>query len=192
MSCGRSHLPPPPPWRSCNSSNRTTWIRWFYQSSYYVAADGADKPYSLFLAALEATKQHAVAKVAMHNREHVVLIRPSEGALLLHTLFYSGELHRANKREAPKAKYSAKEFTLAKSLVAHLTAPFKPEQFHDSYRENVERLIREKSKGKAITLTPQPKKAPVVDLMEALKQSLAARPGKPMESGRGVKKRRAA
>jgi DNA end-binding protein Ku len=108
----------------------------------------------------------------MHNREHVVLIRPCEGGLVLHTLYYEDELHAANKTEAPKTSFSAKELALAKSLVQHLTAKFKLEEFHDTYRENVERMIEEKNKGKNITLVKQPRKAPVIDLMDALKKSL--------------------
>jgi len=63
---------------------------------------------------------------------------------------------------------------LAKSLVQHLAAPFKPSTLHDSYRENVERLIRQKQKGQKISVVAKPKKAPVIDMMEALKRSLAA------------------
>ena len=77
------------------------------------------KPYALFLAALKETKRDAIAKVAMHNREHVVLIRPADGGLVLHTLYYEDELHKANKAEAPKTKFSAKELDMAKSLVQH-------------------------------------------------------------------------
>jgi DNA end-binding protein Ku len=144
----------------------------YFESSYYVAAeDTTTKPYALFLAALTGTKQNAIAKIAMHNREHIVVIRPSAGGLVLHTLFYPNELHKANRREAPKTTYTAKELELAKSLVSHLTAPFKPNQFQDTYRENVERLIAQKRKGQKIT-TVKPPKAPVIDLMEALKRSL--------------------
>jgi len=147
-----------------------------FERSYYVAAESESaKPYVLFMAALTQTNQDAIAKIAMHNREHVVLIRPSGGGLVLHTLYYAAELHKANKKETPTAKYSAKELELAKSLVNHLTAPFKPNQFHDTYRENVERLIRQKQKGQKITFEEQPSKAPVIDLMEALKRSLNAR-----------------
>jgi DNA end-binding protein Ku len=145
----------------------------FFESSYYVAAeDKTAKPYVLFMAALSDTRQDAIAKIAMHNREHIVLIRPSGGGLILHTLYYPDELHKTNKSETPKAKYSAKELELAKSLVSHLTAPFKPNEFHDTYRENVERLIKQKQKGQKITTVTQPRKAPVIDLMEALKRSL--------------------
>ncbi len=156
----------------------------YFESSYYVGAeDNTGKPYALFLAALTATRQHAIAKMAMHNREHIVLIRPSNGGLLLHTLYYPDELHAANKSEAPKVKYSAKELELAKSLIDQLTAPFKPQEFKDTYRENVERLIEQKQKGQKITAVKQPRKAPVVDLMEALKRSLKASSG-----GRTTKK----
>jgi DNA end-binding protein Ku len=65
---------------------------------------------------------------------------------------------------------------MAKSLVQHLTAKFKLGEFHDSYRENVERLIDEKKKGEKITTVKQPRKAPVIDLMEALKKSLRSKP----------------
>ena len=145
----------------------------FFESSYYVAPEQkTEKPYALFLAALENCGQYAIAKIAMHNREHIVLIRPSENRLILHTLFYPDELHAANRGQKPQEKFSAKELDLAGSLVAQLSAPFKPEQFHDTYRENVERLIEQKSKGQKVTPVKQPRKAPVVDLMEALKRSL--------------------
>jgi len=110
-----------------------------FERSYYVAAESSSaKPYVLFMAALSDTGQDAIAQIAMHNREHIVLIRPSGGGLVLHTLYYPAELHKANKSETPEAKYSAKELELAKSLINHLTAPFKPNQFKDTYRENVE------------------------------------------------------
>jgi DNA end-binding protein Ku len=164
-----------------------------FESSYYVAAeDKTAKPYALFVAALTDAKQHAIAKIAMHNREHIVLIRPSEGSLILHTLYYPDELHQANKSEAPKAKYTAKELELAKSLIGHLKAAFKPNQFEDTYRENVERLIREKQKGKEITAVAQPRKAPVIDLMEALKKSLAAKKASKSAPMKKMAKRRKA
>ncbi len=148
----------------------------FFEKSYYVAAeDRTAKPYVLFLTALSETKRDAIAKIAMHNREHIVLIRASGDGLVLHTLYYPDELHKANKSEVPKAKYSAKEIELARSLVNHLTSPFKPNQFEDTYRENVERMIKEKQKGHKITTVPQARKAPVIDLMDALKRSLDAR-----------------
>jgi DNA end-binding protein Ku len=150
----------------------------YFESSYYVAAeDKVAKPYALFVAALTGSKQDAIAKIAMHNREHIVLLRPADGGLVLHTLYYADELHTAHRSEAPKTKYSAQELDLAKSLVNHLKKPFEPREFKDTYRENVERLIEQKRKGQKITTVAQPRKAPVIDLMEALQRSLkSARP----------------
>ena len=127
----------------------------------------------------------------MHNREHVVLIRPStEGSRVQHTLFYPYELHKANRSEPPKTKYSAKELELARSLVSHLKAPFKPQEFRDEYRENVERLIEQKRKGQKVTQIEQPRKAPVIDLMEALKCSLKSSSGSSKESATSGKSRK--
>ncbi|MGD0616649.1 MAG: Ku protein, partial [Bryobacteraceae bacterium] len=161
----------------------------YFESSYYVAPEEkASKPYALFLAALVKTSHNAIAKVVMHNREHVVLIRPSQDGLVLHTLYYADELHQANKSAAPRDKFTAKELDMAGTLVRQLTAPFKPEQFHDTYRENVERLVREKQKGKKITTISQPRKAPVIDLMEALQRAPHTGEAKPHRArGNGKK-----
>jgi DNA end-binding protein Ku len=164
----------------------------YFQSSYYVGAEEKTaKAYALFAAALAETRHDAIAKVAMHNREHVVLIRPfGSGGLILHTLYYPDELHPAHQAEGQKAKYSPKELELAGSLIKHMTGPFKPDQFHDTYRENVARLIKQKQKGQPITTVEQPRKAPVIDLMEALKRSIES--GAKQKSSKAAKRRKAA
>ena len=147
----------------------------YFERSYYVApGDEVSKPYVLFMKALKEARYSAIAKVTMHGREHVVIIRSSQDQLLLHTLYYANELHEANKPSVPaKANATRKELELATQLIEHLAGPFKPEEFHDTYRENVEKLIEQKKKGQKITTTEhQPRRAPVVDLMEALKKSL--------------------
>jgi DNA end-binding protein Ku len=157
----------------------------YFERSYYVApGDNVSKPYSLFLKALQDSKYSAIAKVSMHGREHIVLIRADQDNLILYTLFYPGELHKANKQSAPaKTSATRKELELATELIHKLAGPFKPDQFHDTYRENVEKLIGQKKKGQPITSEPKPRRAPVVDLMEALKKSLkssaAAKAAKP-------------
>lgn len=152
----------------------------FFEGSYYLAPDDKiGKPFALFRAALSETKHHAIAKIAMHNREHVVLIRAEGDGIVLHTLYYLDELHRTSKAETPKAKFASKELELAKSLITKLSAPFRPAEFHDVYRESVERLIEQKKKGHKVTPITQPKKAPVIDLMDALKRSLESRAAAP-------------
>jgi DNA end-binding protein Ku len=146
----------------------------YFEHSYYVApGDNVTKPYGLFFKALKETKYSALAKVSMHGREHVVLIRSAEGWLVLHTLFYPNELHQGNQpRVSAKAASTKSELELATKLILQLAGPFRPESFHDTYRENVEKLIEKKRKGQKITAGPKPRRAPVIDLMEALKKSI--------------------
>ncbi len=146
----------------------------YFEHSYYVApAEDVTKPYVLFVKALKDSGHEAIAKVAMHGREHVVLIRSENDQLLLHTLFYPNELHEANRQKIPaKAEATKKEIELATQLIKQLSGPFKPKEFHDTYRENVEKLIEQKAKGEKITTAKKPQRAPVIDLMEALKKSL--------------------
>ncbi len=164
----------------------------FFETSYYVVPEEkVSKPYALLLAALADTKYDAIAKVAMHNREHVVIIRPAENGLVLHTLYYVDELHKANKAAVPKNQFTSKELEMAKTLVSHLAAKFKAAEFHDTYRENVQRLIEQTAKGQKITTVKQPRKAPVIDLTEALKRSLkmTAPPGSASVSKKAAKEK---
>jgi DNA end-binding protein Ku len=79
-----------------------------FESSYYVAPEEkVSKPYALFMAALQETKRDAIAKVAMHNREHLVLIRPADGGLVLHTLYYeNGPSSRKRRRRSSQGRNS--------------------------------------------------------------------------------------
>jgi DNA end-binding protein Ku len=151
----------------------------FFEKSYYVGPEeSVSRPYSLLLEAMKETKYDALAKVAMHGREHIVILRPSENGIVLHTMYFTDELHKSNEVPAPKtAKFDKKELDLAKKLIDTLASPFKPEQYHDEYKENVEKLIAAKRKGHKVTPIRQPKTAPVIDLMQALQQSLAKTAG---------------
>jgi len=159
-----------------------------FDKSYYVESDDAvHKPYALLLHAMNETKQYAVAKVAMHGREHVVIIRPTRDGMVLHTMYYEDELHKANQPARPgEEKYSPKETELAKRLIETLTSPFRLDEFHDTYRENILKMIEQKQKGHKVTPIRQPRVAPVVDLMAALQASLDKSAGQ--RAGAGEKK----
>jgi DNA end-binding protein Ku len=148
----------------------------FLETSYYVAPEEAvSRPYSLLLEAMKQTKYDAVAKVSMHNREHIVILRPGEHGIVLHTMYFVDELHKSNEVKVPKsAKFAGKELDMAKKLIEALASPFKPEAYSDEYKKNVENLIGKKRKGQKVTPIRQPKTAPVTDLMQALQKSLAA------------------
>ena len=152
----------------------------FLETSYYVAPEEAvSRPYSLLLEAMKQTKYDAVAKVSMHNREHIVILRPGEHGIVLHTMYFVDELHKSNEVKVPKpAKFAGKELDMAKKLIEALASPFKPEEYSDEYKKNVENLIAKKRKGQKVTPIRQPKTAPVIDLMQALQKSLAGSGGK--------------
>ena len=146
----------------------------YLDQSYYVAPEkGAEKPYALLHKSMAETNFFAVAKIAMHNREHIVIIRPAKEGLVLHTMYFANEVHAANRTAPPKnTKYSTRELTLAKQLIDTLASPFKPEQYEDEYRKNVEQLIAQKRKGREVAAVTAPKPSKVVDIVDALERSL--------------------
>lgn len=146
----------------------------YLESSYYVAPEGAvSKPYFLLLEAMRATKHYAVAKIAMHGREHIAILRPSQTGLVMHTMYFSDELQKSNAPPIPRTRQSnAKEMELATTLIKKLQGPFQPAEYHDEYRRNVERLVEQKQRGEKVTALKQPRARPVVNIMEALERSL--------------------
>jgi DNA end-binding protein Ku len=153
----------------------------YLERSYYVTPEAAAaKPYGLLRKAMSDTGYDAVAKVAMHGREHIVIIRPQNEELILHTMYFKNELHEANKtKSVSNAKFTAKEMDLARRLIDTLASPFKPELYKDEYRENIERLIAQKRKGREVKEVSQPKPEKVVDILDALKRSLEKNPRPP-------------
>jgi DNA end-binding protein Ku len=148
----------------------------YLESSYYMAPDeGGEKPYALLFEALRETKYYAIAKIAMHNREHVVIVRPGERGMLLHTMYYADEVRRTEEFRTDTSNVSEREMNLAKMLVESLAAEFDPEKYHDTYRDNLRKMIDAKVEGHKVVETPEPHIAPVIDIMEALKKSLEAR-----------------
>lgn len=148
----------------------------YLESSYYMAPDeGGEKPYALLFEALKETKYYAVAKIAMHNREHIVIVRPGARGMVLHTMYYADEVRRSEEFRTDTSNVSEREMNLAKMLVESLAAAFEPEKYHDTYRDNLRKMIEAKVEGHKVVETPQANIAPVIDIMEALKKSLEAR-----------------
>ncbi|HKW98637.1 MAG TPA: Ku protein [Bryobacteraceae bacterium] len=146
----------------------------YLESSYYMAPDeGGEKPYALLFEALRETKYYGVAKIAMHNREHIVILRPGNKGVLLHTMFYADELRQVEEFRTDTSQVKEKELNLAKMLIESLMADFEPEKYSDTYRTNLQNLIQAKLEGQHVVETPTPHIAPVIDIMEALKKSLA-------------------
>jgi DNA end-binding protein Ku len=148
----------------------------FLESSYYMAPDeGGEKPYALLFEAMKETKYYGVAKVTMHNREHVVILRPGDRGMMLHTMYYADEVRRSEEFRTDTSQVKEKELTLAKTLVESLASGFEPEKYHDTYRDNLKKMIDAKIQGHKVVETPAPHVAPVIDIMDALKKSLEHR-----------------
>ncbi len=147
----------------------------YYESSYYMAPDEAgEKPYALLFEALRRSGYVGIAKIAMHNREHIVILRPGKRGILLHTMYYEDEVRRIEEFRTDTALIKDKELELAVSLIEALAAEFEPAKYKDSYRENLMAMIQAKVQGRQIVEAPAAQQlAPVIDIMEALKASLA-------------------
>jgi DNA end-binding protein Ku len=146
----------------------------YFDSSYYISPEEAGvKAYKLLMKAMEESGYGAIAKLTMHQREHIVIIRPGSRGMTLHTMFYSSEIRAAESIPTDNVEVKDQEKKLAEQLIASLAAPFEPQKYRDEYQENVRALIAAKLKGQEVTEVAQPHLAPVIDLMEALKKSIA-------------------
>jgi DNA end-binding protein Ku len=149
----------------------------YFDASYYIAPEeGGEKAYRLLTEAMQQAGYAGIAKVSMHNRENIVIIRPRENGLTLHTMFYSNEIRSSEYGDTRKAEIKEQERTLARQLIENLSASFDPDKYRDTYQESLRALVEAKTAGREITAVPHHAVAPVIDLMAALKKSLEKRP----------------
>jgi DNA end-binding protein Ku len=154
----------------------------YYQASYYSAPeDPGRKAYGLLLQAMEKLNVAAIAKVTLHSREQIVLMRPYHEGIILHTLYFPAEVREiAEYGKAETKNLQKPEIELAEQFIRQLTAKFEPEQYKDEYQQRVLDLVETKRAGQVVAGQPQkPKLAPVIDLMDALKKSIAERGAAP-------------
>jgi DNA end-binding protein Ku len=157
----------------------------YYETPYYLApAKGGEKGYTLLREALRKSGKVAVGSFVMRGRQHIGMLVPAERAMMFITLRFEDEIKSASELELPpasgKAKVSPKEVALAERLVDEMTAEFKPGAYHDSYRDDLMKRIKEKIRKKQTHhLTPTEKapkeerqSAEIIDLMSVLKKSL--------------------
>jgi DNA end-binding protein Ku len=181
----------------------------YFEKTYYLGPDkGGEKAYRLLADAMAKTGRVALAKFVMRGKESLVLVRPAQEGLMLHTMYFADEVRDFGEIEkGQSAKIKEGELELALRLVDELSNDdFKAEQYQDEYRLRVLDLVNLKVEGKEVTAVgPQVQRAQVIDLMEALKESLAKRvpqekrpaakarraeaaPGKPEKKAQAVKK----
>ena len=148
----------------------------YFETSYYVSPEAAGEgTYALLYRSMQLSGLVALAQFAMHGREHVVVMRPGKAGMLAHTMFFSTEIRSNEEHTANTGAVSEKELNLARTLVDSLARPFEPGKYRDTYRERLEALIATKvqSQGAASPAVKTQRRTPVVDLTEALNQSLA-------------------
>ena len=150
----------------------------YFDASYYAAPEPeGEKAYHLLLEAMQKSGHAAIAKVTMHGRENIAIIRATKNGLTLHTMFYSNEIRPAAEfGSTDKTEVREQERTLAMQLIESLAAPFQPDKYRDTYQESLLTMIAAKTKGLDVAVAPRVARAPVIDLMEALKKSLREKP----------------
>ncbi len=154
----------------------------FFETGYFLGCEpGAAKAYRLLTEAMTTTERVAIGRFTMRGKEHLVIIRPYQQGLMLHTVYYADEVRSAADIDRGQNEgVKPAELTLAKRLIDDLTAKkFEPEKYHDTYRERVQEVAQQKLAGQEVTEAPTgPRHGQVIDLMTALKASLEKRGAK--------------
>ncbi len=151
----------------------------FFDRTYFLApssAGGQRRPYVLLLEAMKETGMAAIGRMVIRGNENLVLIRPKGDALVLETLFLAEDVRsQAEIDEAVgETEVQEAELQLARQLIDGLVGEFEPEELRSEYRQNLRQLLEAKLKGEEIAKPEPVADAPVVDLMDALRKSVAA------------------
>jgi len=154
----------------------------FFDTAYYVGPDkGADRPYELLRAAMKQTGRAALAKYATRGKQYLVLLRPMDGAIVMQQLRYAHEIRGIDDIPLGDAELEKAELKLAVQLIEQIASEeFHPENYKDEVKERIEAAIQRKVEGQEVTAEPaEEPQAKIIDLMEALKASLASAEGAP-------------
>ena len=160
----------------------------YFDKGYYLSpGKGGDKAYRLLAKAMTETGRCGLAKYAARGKQYLVVVRPvtgHESGLMMQQLNYADEIRSFADVEIPEGDVKDAELKLAIMLTDQIaTDEFHPENYKDEVKERVEALIRRKIDGQEISeVKPEAPKTQVIDLMEALKASLAARGGRRKEA----------
>jgi DNA end-binding protein Ku len=165
----------------------------YFNKTYYVAPEASGlKAYKLLADALQAEGQVGIAKVALRDKEHLATVRLKDDVFVLETMHWPDEIREAEFEELDmKVDVRDPEVKMARQLIQQLSGEFHPDEFHDDYRERLQNLAERKIEGQEITVSAEAEEeaAPVVDLMEALKASVAEAKKKRSASSEGEAKK---
>ena len=153
----------------------------YFDRPYYVSPDkGGAKGYRLLVEAIEHSGKVGIARFVMRQRQHLAVLRVRDHALVLETMHYHDEVADISEMDLPKTSVNERERELAVQIIESMATTFEPERYTDEYREQLEELIRQRAAGveeTALEEAPPEPGGKVIDLMEALKKSLARRTG---------------
>jgi DNA end-binding protein Ku len=151
----------------------------YFENGYHLAPEkGGERAYALLLAVLRKTGMVAITKIAMHQREHVAVLRPgataSGAGIVLQTLFYHDEVRAAEFRSDIELVKPA-DLEIACGLAGSMAAAWQPEKYKDSYRDKLAELVQAKAAGKSLEKgAKKGRKSQVIDIQEALRLSVEA------------------
>jgi DNA end-binding protein Ku len=151
--------------------------REYLEKVYYLGpGKGGDRAYRLLAKALEETGRAALGQYAARGQQYLVLLRPRDGVLVMEQLHYADEVKPTTEVPVPAGEVKPQELKLAKQLIEQTANDeFEPQKYKDTVRERVIEMIQRKVEGQDITAAEAPQDAggKIIDLMEALKASLA-------------------
>ena len=164
-----------------------------YKKTYYLVPDetGA-KAYALLREAMSQDNKVGIAKVSFRDREHLAALRFRDDAFVLETMFWPDEIREVDFGDVKvDAKVRDQELEMARQLIGSLTAEWDPESFTDEYREALMKIVEAKINGEEVEIVSAEPTAKVVDLMEALKASVAAAKKNPPAADEPAAKKKA-
>ena len=164
--------------------------RYFEKPYYLVPQKGGERAYALLRDAMKSTGTLGIGTITLRKKQYLASIKPIEDAIVLDLMRFADEVLDGSDYRFPGADYRPQELQMAEQLVANLTEDFKPEKYKDQYRDNLEKIIAAKMKGKRVTLreSEEPEMTGVIDLMDRLKESLEGKPKKRSGSTTSKKK----
>lgn len=166
----------------------------YFNRSYFIGpSENGHKAYTLLKKAMEDSGKIGLARMMLHSREHLCVVRVYQKGLLLETIHYPDEVRHMNHVPGidEEVEVKEKELKTAIQLIEQLTTEFQPEKYEDEYRNQLRAFIEKKATGNEIKKAKKTrKKANVVDLMDALQASLEeTKPKKTGKKGAGKKKK---
>ncbi|ERJ12883.1 non-homologous end joining protein Ku [Haloplasma contractile] len=145
----------------------------YYDKSYYVVPEGGEKAFEVLRRALSESNKVGIAKAVLGTDESLIALRMSHNNMVLNKLFFRNEIRPAEVKEI-HAEVNQSEVDLAKQLILNMSNEFEPDQFHNEYNEKLKAAIEMKIEGKEIEVPKEEEGVNVVNLMEALQQSVKA------------------